>query len=146
MVMTLAGGGGSRFHRLFAPVFAHTIRRESRSCVGCHADPLALGYGRGTLRYEPKTRGWRFTARLPARDEDGLPADAWIGFLQVRGVESTTREDTRPFSLLEQQRLLTVGACLSCHAAESKPMRDGLGDFAAVLARRTPKCSAPDWR
>lgn len=139
MVMTLE----KSFHRLFAPVFAHTIRREARTCGECHADPLALGYGRGTLRYDGPSRSWSFTPRFPLRSEDGLPEDAWVGFLQTRGTDSTTREDTRPFTVAEQQRLLTVGACLTCHPPDSAPMQQGLDDFAAVLQKMRSTCSQP---
>jgi hypothetical protein len=142
MVMTLSPTPEkTTFHRLFAPVFAHTVRREVRGCVECHADPLALGYGRGTLRFEGGT--WRFTAALPRRPEDGLPEDAWVGFLQSRGPESTTREDTRPFTVEEQRRMLAVGACLTCHPPDAAPMQQGLADFAAVLGRRSPRCRVP---
>ncbi|MDP1825663.1 MAG: hypothetical protein Q8L48_20550 [Archangium sp.] len=140
MVMTLAAPAGTTFHRLFAPVFAHTIRRESRSCLDCHASSLALGYGRGELRYDSKR--WTFSPRFPLRKEDGLPEDAWIGFLQTRGFESTTREDTRPFTVEEQRRVLTVGVCLGCHAPGSAPMQQGLDDFAAVQKRMTPRCKS----
>ncbi len=133
MVMTLE----KRFHRLFAPVFAHTVRKEARSCVECHASPLALGYGRGTLEFDG---GWHFTPRFPRREEDGLPEDAWIGFLTTRGTDSTTREDTRPFTIDEQRRVLRVGACLTCHPPESAPMQQGLVDFPAVHGRMTSQC------
>jgi hypothetical protein len=146
MVMTLALGPGQppRFSRRFAPVFPHTIRREARSCVQCHLEPLALGYGRGVLALEAGR--WRFTPRWPPRPEDGLPGDAWVGFLAERGPESTTREDTRPFTLEEQRRILTVGACLGCHAGDSRTMQRGLEDFAAVLLARSPRCRSPSWR
>ncbi len=141
MVMTLAQPGKpTTFHRLFAPVFAHTIRREARACVACHADPVALGYGRGTLRYEPGARRWAFTPSRPLRPEDGLPADAWVGFLAFRGPESTTREDTRPLSPAEQRRVLTVGACLTCHAPDSAPMTLALEDMALAVSRMQPAC------
>ena len=139
MVMTLE----KSFHRLFAPVFAHTIRREARTCLECHADPLALGYGRGTLQYDAKSRRWSFTPRFPLRPEDGLPEDAWVGFLQTRGIDSTTREDTRPFTVAEQQRVLAVGACLTCHPSDSAPMQQALDDFAAVVRQRPPACISP---
>lgn len=101
MVLTLDG----KFHRLFAPVFAHTVRREARTCESCHRDPLALGYGRGVLRRDAR-RQWTFEPRSPLRPEDGLPEDAWIGLFQTRGPESTTRENTRPFTPEEQRRVL----------------------------------------
>jgi hypothetical protein len=152
MVLTLVRGPAERarprFSRLFAPSFPHTVRREARTCAQCHRDPLALGYGRGelTLEVQAGRARWRFTPAQPRRAEDGRPADAWIGFLEERGADSTTREDTRPFTLAEQRRLLTVGACLTCHDGDSGPMRRGLQGFAAVLARRSARCLTLRWR
>jgi hypothetical protein len=143
MVMTLESpvslSPANTFHRLFAPVFAHTIRREARGCIDCHASSLALGYGRGELRFSGR---WTFTPSYPLRTEDGLPQDAWIGLLKTRGTDSTTREDTRPFTVEEQQRVLTVGVCLGCHAPDSAPMQQGLEDFSAVQRRMTPVCKS----
>lgn len=50
------------FRRLYAKLFSHTVRRESRPCVSCHADPVALGFGRGDLRYvvDGGSGRWRF--------------------------------------------------------------------------------------
>ncbi len=42
------------FHRLFAPASPHTTSAKGRSCKSCHNDPLAIGYGRGSLTYEIK--------------------------------------------------------------------------------------------
>ncbi len=118
MVLSLAvDGGAPRFQRLFAPIFAHTVRRQVRPCVGCHRDPLALGYGDGRLTFSRSGASQTVTFE-PARgrsQEDGLPSDAWIAFLGARGAEATTRDDTRPFSPEEQRRVLTVGGCLECH-------------------------------
>ncbi|MFZ5444201.1 MAG: hypothetical protein ACOZQL_29665 [Myxococcota bacterium] len=141
MVLTLEHDGQPQFHRLFAPVFAHTIRREARSCESCHRSPLALGYGRGTLSWVSKERPCArvtddpasvrralegagqlqptFSPTWPVRSEDGLPQDAWVGLLSTRGTSSTTREDTRPLSVAEQRRVLAVGVCLGCHPAGS---------------------------
>ena len=44
--------------RLYAKLSSHTTRREARSCVSCHGDPVALGLGKGKL---PIT--WRPAAR-----------------------------------------------------------------------------------
>jgi hypothetical protein len=57
----------------------------------------------------------------------------------------STRDDVRPFTVEEQRRILRVGACLSCHAGESKVMRSALDDFEAALARRSPRCALPQW-
>ena len=135
------------FRRLYARTFSHTIRREARSCQSCHNDPVALGYGQGTLRYEiaGDVGRWRFTpthAPLPA---DGLPADAWVGFMQTRHDMVATRDDVRPFTIDEQRRLLRVGACLTCHAGDSPVMQRSVGDFEALLTRRRPQCVLPLW-
>lgn len=132
-------GEGPRFKRLFAPVFAHTLRREARPCLDCHASPLALGYGRGTLKFAD--RRWTFTPKYARRPEDGLPQDAWIGFLETRGFDSTTREDTRPFTVEEQRRVLSIGVCLTCHEGNSAPMQLALDDLPEARRRRTPRCS-----
>jgi hypothetical protein len=135
------------FRRLYGLTFAHTVRREARSCVSCHADPVALGYGRGVLRYEISPAGgrWRFTPLQPASAHDGLPADAWIGFLQDRDGMVSTRDDVRPFTVDEQRRILRAGACLSCHAGDSPLMRRAVADFERTLAQRSRRCVLPTW-
>jgi hypothetical protein len=135
------------FRRLYARTFSHTITRAARSCESCHNDPVALGYGRGALRYEIAggTGRWTFTPAL-ARSRDGLPADAWTGFLQSRGGMVSTRDDVRPFSIKEQKRILDAGACLTCHKGTSPVMQAAITDFDATLARRTSRCVVPSWR
>ena len=146
------------FRRLYARAFSHTIGKTARSCQSCHADPVALGYGEGTLRYgRDGDRGrWRFVPRF-APGPDGLPADAWIGFLQERSAATSTRRDVRPFTVAEQKRILTVGACLTCHApsgngtelkfcADRRKACAPIPDWRAALARVTPKCLVPSWK
>lgn len=131
------------FRRLYAHSFAHTIRREARSCASCHADPLALGYGKGRLAFDRAARRWTFRASEPPSPHDGLPADAWTGFGQTRSGMVSTRVDVRPFSAAEQQSILRVGACLGCHDGATQVMRDAVVDFEAVLARRSRHCVVP---
>ena len=133
------------FHRLFAPVAPHTTNREGRSCESCHNDPLALGYGRGVLKYETEGgRGrWHFTPEYENSPQDGLPQDAWTGFLKVPGGVSATRPDARPFSISEQQKILRVGACLTCHRGDSEVMLRGLEDFEKTLRGVSGKCVLP---
>jgi hypothetical protein len=158
MVLTIdrnqAAGGkpDTVFRRLYSRAFSHTVGKAARSCESCHADPVALGYGAGTLRYERDgTRGrWRFAPRF-APGPDGLPADAWAGFLQERTVRTSTRTDVRPFTIEEQKRILTVGACLTCHQSDvagPAPRRMGnlwRQDFRTALARLSPQCLSPAW-
>jgi hypothetical protein len=57
----------------------------------------------------------------------------------------STRDDVRPFSVEEQRRILTVGACLTCHEGDSPVMRNSVTTFEALLARRRPVCLRPIW-
>jgi hypothetical protein len=136
------------FRRLYGHIFAHTIRREVRSCASCHSDPVALGYGRGTLDYRISgtTGRWRFKPQFALSPFDGLPADAWIGFLQSRSGMVSSRDDVRPFTIDEQRRILRVGACLNCHAGDSDVMKRAVADFDAVLAQRSARCALPAWK
>ncbi len=135
------------FHRLYAPTVAHTTSKEGRGCISCHNEPLAIGYGRGRLEFimEGKTGSWKFTPQFAPNKYDGLPEDAWIGFLAERNGWTTTREGVRPFSIEEQKRILTVGACLTCHAEDSEVMMQGLDDFEEVLRRVSEKCVVVEW-
>jgi len=153
MILTLdrpatAGRPADRvFRRLYARIEPHTTRREARSCESCHNDPVALGYGRGELRYARVPGGgrWRFTPATEKPSADGLGADAWLPFLGERSGMVSTRPDVRPFTAEEQRRILRVGACLTCHPGNSAVMRGSVRDFEAVLARRSPRCLMPVW-
>lgn len=132
------------FKRLFAPTFSHTINKEGRSCKSCHLNPLALGYGKGELTFN-KNGTWRFTPQFSNHKEDNLPKDAWIGFLQSRRESSTTRMNTRPFTVVEQKRILLVGVCLTCHDEKSYLMSGSLYDFEKLLKRISKKCVLPQY-
>ncbi len=153
MVMTFdrnreAGRPPEILHRrLYAKLFPHTIRRETRTCRSCHADPVALGFGKGELRYvvSGSAGRWQFRPAAKPSKHDGLPEDSWTGFLRTREGMVSTREGARPFSAQEQKRVLTVGACLSCHAGDSPVMGDAQRDFEATLSRRSARCAVPAW-
>ena len=134
------------FRRLYARVEPHTTQRKARSCTSCHNDPEALGYGKGQLHYGRTAQGgqWTFTPALPP-GPDGLPADAWIPFLGTRSGPVSTRDDVRPFSVEEQQKILVVGACLTCHDGGSAVMRRSVTAFKDLLKERAPRCMMPIW-
>jgi hypothetical protein len=134
------------FRRLFAVAEPHTTQATGRSCLSCHNDPVALGYGGGKLSFV-KIAGkgqWLFEPEY-ANLQDGLPADAWIGFLQSRSGMLATRQGIRPFSVDEQKRILEVGACLTCHDGSSKVMRDALVDYKSTRQRLSRHCVVPDY-
>ncbi len=156
MIMTLDRSGFAAkvegvpvqtFHRLFAPASPHTTAKAGRDCRSCHNEPVALGYGSGRLSYDPTAAAgarWRFVAEHAVRPEDGLPEDAWIGFLQVPREPASTRTDFRPFTIPEQQRILTVGACLECHDQGSERMQATLHtDFGTLVETLPPDCVLP---
>ena len=156
MIMTIDGSAfpgnnpntPHRFHRLFAPGVAHTTNSTGRTCISCHNNPLALGYGRGQLIYEKDggTGSWQFYPEYAASEYDQLPEDAWIGFMQEPVGLSATRSNARPFSIAEQKRILTVGACLTCHEEQSEIMWNTLGDYEGQLKKKSSQCVLPDWK
>ena len=143
MIMTIE----NRFYRLYAPASGHTTRKEARSCKSCHNDPLAIGFGRGELKYEISGgKGvWRFVPGFALNANDHLPEDAWTGFLREAQKPFATRDDLRPFNIKEQRRILEVGSCLTCHEGKSQVMIAALDDFRQTLSRRKKACVAPSW-
>lgn len=127
----------SSFHRLFAPVSAHTISAKGKTCKDCHNNPVVLGYGRGDLKYQKGK--WSFKPDFPI-EVDGLPQDAWIGFLSNDTIKKTTRNNARPFSIKEQKRILKVGSCLTCHKEKTEVVRLILTDYSLALKSRSEKC------
>jgi hypothetical protein len=130
------------FHRLYAPVSGHTTQKESRSCVSCHLDPMALGFGRGKLILTT-TGKWEFEPEYVLNDYDQLPEDAWTGFLQNRNDLSVTRLNMRPFNVKEQKQILKAGACLTCHKENSDVIQSCLIDFNKTINRSTKSCIIP---
>ncbi len=135
------------FHRLYAPTVAHTTSREGRSCKSCHNNPLAIGYGRGKIDYKiTDGKGfWTFAPQYAPNKFDGLPEDAWIGFMQEGIGWTATREGVRPFNTAEQKKILRVGACLTCHADNSEIMLESLMDFEKSLKKISGECVLPSW-
>ena len=138
MIMHLQKDSVTRsFHRLFAPVSAHTISAKGKTCKDCHNNPVALGYGRGDLIYQNKK--WTFNAKF-SKETDGLPQDAWIGFLTNDTIKKATRNNARPFGIEEQKRILKVGSCLTCHKENSKVVHLILEDYDLALKTRIVQC------
>jgi len=136
------------FQRLFAPAAPHTTMKQGRSCKSCHNDPLALGYGKGTLSYSMKAGigKWSFQPFYEPNLHDGLPEDAWIPFLGSRTGKVATRSNLKPFTIIQQQKILTVGACLTCHDEQSEIMKRATVDFNAVLKQKKSVCIMPLFR
>jgi hypothetical protein len=157
MIMTLDKGSFEKgtasedlsFHRLYAPNAPHTTTKEVRDCKSCHTSPVALGYGSGKLIYAiAKGKAtWQFQPDYVLNEYDGLPEDAWVGFLNDENQQgvNTTRSDFRPFTVAEQQRILTVGACLQCHQQDSQVIKNSITDFQGLLNKLDDQCILPSW-
>ena len=139
-------GKGMSFHRLYAPASGHTTQRDGRNCKSCHNDPLAIGFGRGKLTYRISGNSgrWIFEPMFTANENDSLPEDAWTGFLKEAKPPYSTRTTLRPFTVVEQKRILQVGSCLICHDEKSKVMDQALENYQQTLARRSRKCILPE--
>ncbi len=112
-------GKDSIFIRWFAPVSAHTTTKEVRTCSSCHNDPQALGYGGGEIIFEKKNKKliWYFKPEFENSSQDGLPMDAWIGYLKqpYKNKRYSGHSNVSPLNLRLQQRILRAGACITCH-------------------------------
>ena len=108
---------------------------------------MALGYGRGKMTYEARAGigYWKFEPKYPPSSRDGLPLDAWIGFLQDPEPGSTTRANSRPLSLREQQKILLVGACFQCHKEGEERIKNVFIDFARYQKYVSRQCWLPEW-
>ena len=128
--------------------------KKGRSCKSCHNDPVAIGYGEGELIYEINNgKGhWKFTSKYRENENDGLPEDAWIPFDYSNTdyyddiFSHSTRDNFRPFTVIEQKKILTVGACLTCHKEDSKVIKKSLKiDFSEYLQMTSDKCILPEF-
>lgn len=127
MIMTLdkskyqgdKSGMDSIFLRWFAPVSAHTTTKNVRQCESCHLNSQALGFGEGKLTFSVKNKkvAWNFEPDYELSPNDGLPMDAWIGFLERIDRKKTYsgHKNFYPLSFRLQNKILQVGACLKCH-------------------------------
>lgn len=156
MIMTLDKSGfpgehvgrDSIFLRLFAPVGAHTTTTSSRTCESCHTDPVALGYGKGTLTYIVEgTKGyWEFESLYENAPQDSLPQDAWNSFLGKIDTSKkySAHDGFYPLDFEEQKKVLQVGACLHCHQDDNAFRNRMLKEnYQQLLKNRSAKCIIP---
>lgn len=152
MIMTIDKGSFNNkpgtdvvFHRLFAPNAPHTTSKKGRSCVSCHLNPYVLGYGSGTFEIN-KNGKINFFASYAVNKNDQLPEDAWIPFLSKLDKNKTysTRTNFRPFNLTEQQKIITVGVCLTCHKPDDKTMKRSLiVGINVLMLQKSSHCIMP---
>ena len=153
MVLTIDVGSFSKdlhdsliFHRLFAPSAPHTTVTKGRDCKSCHNNPVALGYGKGKLTFDLTNHKWSFDSHYQNNPNDNLPEDSWVGFMDDRlGEKVSTRSNLFPFSVEDQKRILTVGACLTCHDDNSTVAQQSLINFDSIIGSRSSRCIIPDW-
>lgn len=137
--------GTDAFHRLYAPVSPHTTQSKGRECKSCHLSSLALGFGRGELKINLEQNKWTFNPSFANSKYDDLPEDAWTNFLDQGEISGkSTRSDFRSLNQIEQNKLLKVGACLTCHSENSDVMKASLRqNFEDLINSRLPVCKIP---
>ncbi len=136
------------FHRLYGPIEAHTTNSNPRDCQSCHLSAEALGYGAGTITVKKENGEYvlKFYSEYELSEEDSLPMDAWIGFLQERDNDKrySAHSDFYPLDLNTQKRVILVGTCLECHKNQSDFQKEMLtGNFEKLLKTKTRNCKIP---
>jgi len=110
----------------------HTTSKGSRPCLECHSDPKTLGFGEGLIRHEEGKRLFRPTYDGAASGLGiSFPLDAVVS-PGGRPLLVASREGTRPFNKEELDSILSVNACLGCHARYDDPLYQ---DFKGGRAR-----------
>ena len=93
----------------------HTTSLKSRECVQCHGDPKVIGLGEGLIGMKNGRPSFRptYDSRSSGLGMD-FPLD---GYVNVKGeqLQTTSREESRPFNLREMTSILWVNECLGCH-------------------------------
>jgi hypothetical protein len=148
MVLSISKSKNEKsYKRLFAPAFSHTISAKSVPCKTCHNNPVALGFGRGELKYViSNNKGrWIFSQKFSNFSSDNLPEDAWIGFLQSSKNNNSTRTNTRPFTIEEQKNILTIGSCFTCHKENDKRTITAIKNYPKSKKMLSKKCILPTW-
>ncbi len=156
MIMTLdksnfkgnKSGKDEKFVRWYAPNAAHTTTKTVRNCASCHINSQALGFGKGTLNYVVKAKSayWKFTSYYANSPQDGLPQDAWIGFMKDLNVKTTysSHDYFSPLDLKEQKKMLEVGACIHCHEKDNKFLKRLTdGNYVKMLRTKKKECVIP---
>lgn len=141
-------GNDKKFVRWYAPNAAHTTTKFARDCASCHINSQALGFGKGTLRYVVKSKKarWEFTSYYANAPQDGLPQDAWIGFIKDLNIKTTYSSHNYfyPLDIKEQKKMLQVGACVHCHEKDTqflKRLTDG--NYIKMLKAKKTSCIVP---
>ena len=155
MVMTLdksnfkgtKSGADTKFVRWYAPNAAHTTTKSVRDCASCHANSQALGFGRGNLIYsvKGKTAQWEFEPYYANAPQDGLPQDAWIGFMKDlnKNTSYSSHNYFNPLNLSEQKKMLQVGACIHCHQNQASFMKRLTTNYSKMLKTKKATCVIP---
>jgi hypothetical protein len=133
------------FFRLFSPVSPHTTSAITRSCVSCHNDPTALGYGSGNLKLKTTENSsiWLFIPAYENSAFDGLPQDAWIGFMKDHDhkIKYSARKYFKPLNQKIQTKVLKAGKCIYCHKADKKFLSEMIqGKYKIMLKMRSEQC------
>lgn len=109
-VYTTVDGTSGLAHNQIQP---HTISKEARTCVDCHASSKALGLGNGIYNIQANFPDGPAPVEFELErivDEDGVQ------------LQATNHKGSRPFNKEEIRKISKVGVCLACHASDAATM------------------------
>lgn len=129
-----------------SPAQPHTVTKEARSCMSCHADPKALGYGIYDGKYMKGYGKDRFADLRNAQGENisnrSTPQFSKIDDLPMDLSQVVTRDGKQlqtvghhwdlsaPLSQEQRERMERVGTCIACH----KDIPDGNLSMRAITS------------
>jgi hypothetical protein len=132
------------FKRLYAPTSSHTTVKNGRSCESCHSDSRAIGFGSGKMNIDRIVNGKvsiAFESEYADHPADNLPLDSWIKPFTELKEPSSTRVGARPFNSSEQNKILVVGRCLSCHKGSADNIKKIYSDFTKSMRLKRNDCN-----
>ena len=129
-----------------SPAQPHTVTKEARSCMSCHADPKALGYGVNDGKYMKGYETDRYADLRNAQGENisnrSTPQFSKIEDLPMDLSQVVTREGKQiqtvghhwdlsaPLSQEQREHMERVGTCIACH----KDIPDGNLSMRAITS------------
>lgn len=121
----------------FAPFYGHNTGTKAVGCGECHANPAFIGFGQHVVEKDS------IHATLLCEKSVDKPLDGFLTLLQgkTNAFSAITRENSRPLSAAEIQRVWSVNQCLVCHVDAKDPIYQrklNYGTLDRCLSRPAP--------
>jgi hypothetical protein len=104
-----------------APVQPHTVSEVSRKCRDCHNNPMAVGLGKGYLKFTDKEK--IIFKPLCNVKKAGIPVNfPFESIVSANGKIQFQSVSNRGFKVFKREKILKilrVGKCVQCHNSYS---------------------------